>query len=476
MSLARSVDQIYRIPNFEVICHATKTNLPTRTAMRGPGEIQSSFVIEDVLEKVATAIAAVTKEPATLVAQKIRTANMYPANEEALVTQADDKITLMEWTMPGIWDRIQEQSKFGAVTEEVDAFNAANLWKKQGVAITPVKYKVGAGFMTALVNVYKDGSVLVSHSGMEIGQGIHTKVIQAAAYALSKLGCQVPMEMIRIEDSNTSIIPGMQMTGGSTTSERSCAAVMACCDQLVERLQASFDTAKTKGVNVDEVTGYDWEKEGGDEEQAAAKTVYAQGPGLWKAAIKQAMGNKVNLSSQSGWQPDGLVEAASYHNFGAAFCHVELDVLTGKLEILRTDMVYDCGKSLNPSIDLGQVEGGFMTGIGFYFREDLAIADDGTMDSDGTWKYKIPCSADVPKSFNVAFLKETPFKKGILSSKASGEPPLVLSTAAFMAARHAVAAVRADRDLSPDFDWDAPATLNRILDACGPVPMHLIRI
>lgn len=143
------------------------------------------------------------------------------------------------------------------------------------------------------------------------------------------------------------------------------------------------------------------------------------------------------------------------------------------MTILRTDLVYDCGKSLNPAVDLGQAEGGFVQGLGFYLSEDLQIDAAGRVASNGTWEYKPPCSADVPVEFNVEFLQNRPFAKGVLSSKASGEPPLVLATSVFVALKHAIAAAREDAGLQGAFQLNAPATVDVIKQACGVTAEHL---
>ena len=248
-----------------------------------------------------------------------------------------------------------------------------------------------------------DGTVLISHAGHEIGQGLNTKVAQAAAYALSKLNAKnpagfVPLDVIKIADINTDVMPNISMTGGSTTSEGCCASVMLCCEQLVERLKPVRDKLVAK---------------------AADPTTFEPS---WKDIVAAA-GDGISLSSQARLEKPsafpggaGATNAQAvpkvtkgYHNFGGAASEVEIDVLTGEMTIIQTDLVYDCGKSLNPAIDLGQCEGGFMMGLGFYLREDCLIdAKTGELVSDGTWEYKPPCSLDVPLQFNVEFLQDRP--------------------------------------------------------------------
>jgi xanthine dehydrogenase molybdopterin-binding subunit B/xanthine dehydrogenase iron-sulfur cluster and FAD-binding subunit A len=465
MSMAKNVDQTYYIPHLEIVIKACKTSLPTRTAVRGPGEIQASFAIETVLSDVALELAAKgCSEGAGGVGacgHLVRTVNMYPEGEpEKLVTHEDVK--LEHYTMPRIWRELSEKVGLADKLARAEAFNADCRWRKRGVAMTPVKYWVGKDFMSGTIVVYADATILVYHGAVECGQGAHTKVIQACAMALGKVvgdgSAALPLELIRAGDTNTGVVPNMSMTGGSTTSEAACAAIMNAADQLVARLgpvKAALDAERAAA--------------GGDDKDKQA---------TWAEIIGKSQGGdwKINLTSNAVWRracANGETEAEKekhgYHNYGAAVSEVEIDVLTGESTILSSDILYDCGRSLNPAIDIGQVEGGFVMGLGYYLREDHVVDEDtGRMRSDGTWEYKPPCSQDIPVEFNVSFLKDSPYPKGVLSSKASGEPPLVLSTSVLVALKHAVAAARADVPTlaAGHFQLNAPATVEVIQGAC----------
>jgi xanthine dehydrogenase molybdopterin-binding subunit B len=299
--------------------------------------------------------------------------------------------------------------------------------------------------------------VLIHHPGHEIGQGLNTKVAQAAAYGLSKLspasapGAFIKLEKIVISDVNTDVLPNISMTGGSTTSEGCCASVMLCCEQLVHRLEP----VRLKLLEKSDDPNHEptWEK------------IVASAGDI--SLCSQAVLPKPTESS--GVISADVTDAVKgYHNFGAATSEVEIDTLTGEVNITSTDIVYDCGTSLNPAIDLGQSEGGFVMGLGFYLREQCLIdSSTGELLSDGTWNYKPPCALDVPLQLNVEFLQDRPFTHGVLSSKASGEPPLVLATSVFVAVRHAVAAAREASGLDGPFDFNSPATVSAVAVACG---------
>ena len=244
--------------------------------------------------------------------------------------------------MERVWARIEDKADL----ERRERGRRLQRQPPQARPVTPVKYKVGASFHTASVNVYTDGTVLVAHSGCEIGQGIHTKVVQAAAHALSRglaVRGGVPMSVVAVQDTSTSAIPNMAMTGGSTTSEAACSATMMCCDQLVERLKPlAAKMAAAAGEGRADAGGAD----------GFAPT--------WAQLAAKAAASKVVLKATATFERTKTSRDGPfvYHNFGAAASEVELDVLTGETNVVRTDLVYDCGKSLNPAVDLGQAEGG----------------------------------------------------------------------------------------------------------------------
>lgn len=307
--------------------------------------------------------------------------------------------------------------------------------------MTPVKYGVNSRGQQALVCLYPDATCLITCDGTEIGQGLHTKVIQYASYYLSQIcpGSDVPVENIRVGPNGTDKIAAGSITGGSTTSEGVCEAVR----EAIEKLKANLEPCK------EAVT-----KELKEGETVTLDKILAKASDVMAGAELQASGmNKM---------------ATPYFIYGACCSEVEVDVLTGETVILSASMLYDCGKSLNPMIDCGQAEGAFMMGVGFFLRERL-IQDDitGKLTTDGTWEYKVPCFQDVPVKFDVEFFPRA-HAAGIASSKASGEPPLVLSSSVFCAVRGAITAGRKEfGQPAGAFRLDAPATPRDIALAIG---------
>ena len=247
-----------------------------------------------------------------------------------------------------------------------------------------------------------------------------------------------------VSDTSTDKIPNMSMTGGSTTSESCCGAVQRACEELVARLRPIKAMILTK------------RREEAGESDGSSMSGYVS----WRDLIKKASQNKINLSVQRAWRrgvKPSLAERKeeeikhNYCAFGVACSEVEVDSLTGESKVLRTDIIYDCGKPLNPAIDLGQIEGGFVCGLGFLFREQLQLSGSApTLYNHGTWEYKPPCSLDVPVDFRVAYLGKTEHNGMVLSSKAR-RTTLVLATSAFMALREAIMAARREGVSVQDF-------------------------
>jgi xanthine dehydrogenase/oxidase len=275
-----------------------------------------------------------------------------------------------------------------------------------------------------------DGTVMLTHGGTEVGQGINTKVMQAVAKELA-----IPMDLIVTTTCSTEKVPNFTLTGGSGTSETVCRAAIDACQQLNARLQPVKDA----------------------------------NPGVeWAELIAIANNLQVNLSVTGHTPPPITTDIFSYYVWCASFSEVEIDVLTGEIEILRTDIVYDGGQSLNPLIDIGQIEGAFVQGIGFFITEDAIINKEGRLVNNGTWDYKPPGSKDIPISFNVTFLKDVPndAKDNVLGSKASGEPPFMTSCSVYFAVKDAIAAARREVGATGAFPLPVPATTVDIQQAC----------
>ncbi|XP_039139815.1 indole-3-acetaldehyde oxidase-like [Dioscorea cayenensis subsp. rotundata] len=413
-----------------------KTNISSKSAMRGPGEVQGSFIAEAVIEHVASIL--------SVHADSIRKINLH--DFESLTKFFEGAAgEPFEYTLPSIFNKFTSYASYQDRAEMIQQFNSCNRWKKRGLSCVPVVYQVTVRPTPGKVGILNDGSIIVEVGGVEIGQGLWTKVKQMAAFALGQLwddGSQDLLERVRVIQADTfSLIQG-GWTAGSTTSESSCEAVRLACNILVDRLKFLKDSLQQKMGSIS-----------------------------WDALILQANTQAVNLSASSYWVPDP--SSKEYLNYGAAISEVEIDLFTGATTILRTDLTYDCGKSLNPAVDLGQIEGSFVQGIGFFMSEEFITNSEGLVVTDGTWTYKIPTVDTIPKQFNVEFLDSGHHEKRVLSSKASGEPPLLLAASIHCATREAIKAARDEFNYTTPsaspatFQMNVPATMPVIKELYG---------
>ncbi|XP_058105796.1 indole-3-acetaldehyde oxidase-like isoform X2 [Magnolia sinica] len=357
-----------------------KTNFSSKSAMRGPGEVQGSFIAEAIIEHVASTLC--------MEADSVRKKNLHTFESLKLFYEGSEG-ERAEYTLPSILDKLVLTSSFHHRAEMIKQFNGCNKWRKRGISCIPAMYGVAVRPTPGKVSVLNDGSIVVEVGGIELGQGLWTKVNQVTAFALGRLwsdGSQDLLERVRVIQADTLSLVQGGITAGSTTSESSCEAVRLACDMLVERLMPLKQRLQ---------------------EQTSALS--------WDNLILQANLQAVNLSASTLWVPEH--KSAKYLNYGAAVSEVEIDLLTGATSILRTDIIYDCGQSLNPAVDLGQIEGSFVQGIGFFMLEECVTNSDGLVISDGTWTYKIPSVDTIPKEFNVELLNSGHHKKRVLSSK-----------------------------------------------------------
>jgi xanthine dehydrogenase/oxidase len=488
--LALRSDTAYSIPNWNCVADVCRTNKTTATSMRTVGMIQAALMVEDAVEAAAHSV--------NLLAEDVRERNLYKPGESTPYGEPLESCYMKE-----VWDYTMHKSSFRTRLAAIEAFNASNRWRKRGISLIPVKY--GSGFNLtmleqggALIEVYdQDGTVLVRHGGIEMGQGLNTKMAQIVAVALN-----VPMGIIRVAENDTAVVPNPESTGASTGTSFNGGAAQKACRTLRKRLEDfCFRLLAQNGAQ--------WCRENFVDFWDHAEGWRAQVPGqpgttLWQKIVGQAFSARLNLSAQArvripgGEKPDtGLTfkevdgqpasEPVDYFNgytFSAACSEVEVDVLTGETTILRCDVVYDAGRSLNPAVDVGQVEGGFVQGLGYVTSEELTYqpADSSTDPSTtrpapgalytvNTWEYKPPAAQSIPIELNVMmFPRElapaAPDPGDILSSKEIGEPPMTLAVSAFFAIKNAVMAARRDRGHHEWFQMDAPATVQRVRQAC----------
>ncbi|KAI4308342.1 hypothetical protein L6164_031425 [Bauhinia variegata] len=414
-----------------------KTNHPSRSTMRAPGELQGSFIAEAVLEHVASAL--------SIDVDIVRSINIH--TYKSLCTfYGGSSGELLEYTLPSIWDQLAVSATFDRRNEMVKEFNKTNNWKKRGVSRVPAIYAVMMRPNPGKVSILWDGSVVVEVGGTEIGQGLWTKVKQMAAFALSAIQCDGIgdfLDKVRVVQSDSLSLVQGGLTGGSTTSESSCEAVRLSCNVLVERLMPFKERLQGEMGSVN-----------------------------WETLILQAHYQSVNLAAASFHVPD--FAHAGYLNYGAAVSEVEINLLTGETTVLQADIIYDCGQSLNPAVDLGQIEGAFVQGLGFFMQEEYTVNADGLVLQDGTWNYNIPTVDTIPKKFNVEIINSGHHQHRVLSSKASGEPPLLLAASVHCATRAAVKEARKqllswNNYDEPDstFQLEVPATMPVVKELCG---------
>ncbi|CAN8295625.1 unnamed protein product [Cochlearia groenlandica] len=418
-----------------------KTNLPSRTSLRAPGEVQGSYIAESIIENVAASL--------NMDVDVVRRMNLH--TYESLrkfykqVAGEPDKYTLSL-----LWDKLEKSSDFKRRAEMVKAFNLSNVWRKRGISRVPIIHEVVNRPTPGKVSILSDGSVVVEVPGIEMGQGLWTKVQQMVAYGLSLIKCDGSediLERIRLLQTDTLSMVQSSYTAGSTTSENCCEAVRLCCGILVERLTPTLNQILENARSV-----------------------------TWDILIQQANAESVDLSARTFYKPES--SSSEYLNYGVGASEVEVDLVTGRTEIIRSDIIYDCGKSLNPAVDLGQIEGAFVQGLGFFMYEEYKTDDKGLIIEEGTWDYKIPTIDNIPKQFNVEIINSGHHKNRVLSSKASGEPPLLVAASVHCATRSAVKEARKqylswncvdDFGDSSDvgFELPVPAIMPVVKQLCG---------
>ncbi|XP_053520992.1 aldehyde oxidase 2-like [Artibeus jamaicensis] len=427
--LLLKLENAYKIQNLRFRSHACMTNLPSNTSFRGFGFPQGILVIESCI----TAVAA----KCGLLPEKVREKNMYKTVDKAIYKQEFNPEPLIR-----CWNECLDKSSFHSRRMQVEEFNKKNYWKKKGIAVIPMKFSVGFTATSyhqaaALVHIYTDGSVLVTQGGNELGQGIHTKILQVASHEL-----KIPMSYIHISETSTATVPNTIATAGSIGSEVNGRAVQDACQILLKRLEPIVKE-NPKG------TWEDWIKTAFEQSISLSATGFFRG---YKAFMD--------------WEK-GEGEPFPYYIYGAACSEVEIDCLTGAHKKIRTDIIMDACSSLNPAIDVGQVEGAFIQGMGLYTTEELKYSPEGVLYSRGPDEYKIPTITDVPKEFNVSLLPSSPNPLTIYSSKGLGESGVALGSSVFFAITDAVATARRERDIAEDIPVKSPATPEWVRMACA---------
>ncbi|PGH14413.1 xanthine dehydrogenase, molybdopterin binding subunit [Helicocarpus griseus UAMH5409] len=433
------LENCYKFPNAHIRGWVCKTNTVTNTAFRGFGGPQAMFIAESYMYAIA--------EGLNIPIDELRWKNLYEQGQRTPFHQLIDE----DWHVPMLLEQVRKEANYDERKAQIAKFNADNKWKKRGICLVPTKF--GLSFATALhlnqagasVKLYADGSILLNHGGTEMGQGLYTKMCQVAAQELN-----APLESIYTQDTATYQIANASPTAASSGSDLNGMAVKNACDQLNERLKPY------------------WDKFGRDAP-------------LSKIA-RAAYRDRVNLAATGFWKmpkighvwgdynPETVKPMYYYFTQGVACTEVELDLLTGDHTVLRTDIKMDVGRSINPAIDYGQVEGAFVQGQGlFSIEESLWQSKTGHLATRGPGTYKIPGFSDIPQEFNVSFLQGVSWKhlRSIQSSKGIGEPPLFLGATVLFALRDALLSARKDNGVTEPLVLDSPATAEKLRLAVG---------
>jgi len=439
-------DNCYWLPNLRFTGYTCKTNIVSNTAFRGYGGPQGMFAIETIVETIARHLGKTPEE--------VRQHNLYGMGKNDITPygmKVEDNI------IERVLDELDRHVDLGSWRRDVIAFNRTSPIIKKGLATMPVKFGISfnrpalnqAG---ALVHVYTDGSVTLNHGGTEMGQGLFIKVAQVVAEAF-----QIDIENIKITPTSTGKVPNTSPTAASSGSDLNGMAALNAAEQIKARMtdvaaeqfnvqpgeivfQQNRVYAGNRSMSFAESAALSWEKR-----VSLSATGYYRTPKIhW------------DFATSTG-------RPFYYFTYGAAAAEVAIDTLTGETRVLRAELVQDCGKSLNPAIDLGQIEGAFVQGMGWLTTEELFWDDKGRLRTHGPSTYKIPGSRDVPPVFNARILPDAPNREEtVFRSKAVGEPPLMLALSVWLAIRDAISSLSGYRLPAK---LDAPATPERVLAA-----------
>ncbi len=442
----------YFIPNMRILAKAMKTNLPSNVAFRGFGAPQGIFCIEQVLDNIATYL----KKDAL----EVRKINFYGIDDRNIAPYG---VTVENNRLHVIYDQIIKSSEYMKRKSEIDRFNSENEFIKKGIALTPVKF--GISFTTsflnqagALINIYNDGTILVNHGGTEMGQGLYTKIRRIAAVEFG-----VSQNRIKVNATNTSKVPNTSATAASSGTDLNGMAVKNGIDKLKQRL-ADF---------ISELINVEHKKESKVENivfenDEIYNSNYPEIKYSFEELISKAYFNQISLSATGFYRtPDIHFDRASgkgnpfhYYAYGMGITEVDVDILTGGVDVKRADILHDVGESIIPNLDIGQIEGAYTQGLGWVTGEEMKYDDKGNLLNHAPDTYKIPGICDVPDDFRVNLLQGYPNPSTIRRSKAVGEPPFVLGLSAWFAIKYAVSAVCGH---AKEPDLALPATNENIL-------------
>jgi xanthine dehydrogenase large subunit len=433
----------YFIPNVKAIAHSCRTNLPPNTAFRGFGGPQGMFVIEAAIDLAAKKIG--------IPAWEIQRKNLLEDGSEFPYGQI-----VAECEAAVCWDQAVSDFDLNALKKQVEEYNQIHSFSKKGISLMPVCF--GISFTNtmmnnarALVHVYSDGSVGVSTGAVEMGQGVNAKMVQVAALAFG-----LPSSKIKLETTNTSRVANTSPSAASSTADLNGKALQNGCFQILERLKELAGRL----LQTNELEAISFQNE----------MVFFKGnptEWTWKQLIQQAFFQRINLSAKGHYSTpeikyDKTLEKGhpfAYHVYGTAITEVTVDCIRGTYDVDAVQVVHDFGLSMNLPVDLGQIEGGLVQGIGWMTLEEVVYNENGKLLSNALSTYKIPDIYSVPKKLEVQFLKTDKPNLAILKSKAVGEPPLMYGIGAYFAIRNAVLAFNPESEI----EYSAPLTPEKVL-------------
>lgn len=444
-------DNAYFLSDVSITSYRCKLNTQSHTAFRGFGGPQGVIVIETIMGDIARTLG--------LDALAVRQRNYYDADVQSGRATTHYQMVVEDNILRPITQKLELSAHYQQRLAAISAWNAKNSILQRGIAITPVKF--GISFTAtlfnqagALVHVYTDGTVQVNHGGTEMGQGLNTKVAQIVA---DELG--VPLAQVQVTASDTSKVPNASATAASSGTDLNGRAAQYAAQKVRSNLAAFVAGLDHCGAGAVTFSG--------------GKIHTPAGSRDFNAVVKEAYANRIQLWSDGFYRTPKIHYDKTtltgrpfyYFAYGMACTEVAIDTLTGESKVLGIDVLYDAGKSINPAIDIGQVEGGFVQGMGWLTTEQLVWNDKGVLTTHAPSTYKIPATGDIPEHFQVQLYQEPNREDNVGGSKAVGEPPFMLAISVYEALRHAIASARDQQGKTGVVQLQAPATAEHVLQA-----------
>ena len=444
-------DNAYFLSDVSITSYRCKLNTQSHTAFRGFGGPQGVIVIETIMGDIARTLG--------LDALAVRQRNYYDADVQSGRATTHYQMVVEDNILRPITQKLELSAHYQQRLAAISAWNAKNSILQRGIALTPVKF--GISFTAtlfnqagALVHVYTDGTVQVNHGGTEMGQGLNTKVAQIVA---DELG--VPLAQVQVTASDTSKVPNASATAASSGTDLNGRAAQYAAQKVRSNLAAFVAGLDHCGAGAVTFSG--------------GKIHTPAGSRDFNAVVKEAYANRIQLWSDGFYRTPKIHYDKTtltgrpfyYFAYGVACTEVAIDTLTGESKVLGIDVLYDAGKSINPAIDIGQVEGGFVQGMGWLTTEQLVWNDKGVLTTHAPSTYKIPATGDIPEHFQVQLYQEPNREDNVGGSKAVGEPPFMLAISVYEALRHAIASARDQQGKTGVVQLQAPATAEHVLQA-----------